>query len=1353
MNNPPQPSRWHTETNNRIAYPQFIIFILTIKPKFDMLRKFFSFAGAALLPVLPHFPGRNNQIFFQEDVPNYNELTQTMKMRFNLLLIVLILIFIQPPGFSKNGYIRDWLIIGSFKAQPDENNLAHEYIPDEAKIHAFGGQRHADRLWMLYHANNDVLNFADPLLKFQFREQSVAYAQVFVYSPQSQTAQLRVGSDDGVAIWCNSKRIHFVNHQRTHNFDDDQIAFELQQGWNRLLFKVINGALDWKLSARILAENEVHLQAENPLTIPVNLNTPADLKLWEYNPELTPIIEENNEPYVHFDFYLLNQSTKVIKNVDLAICLHRKPLISLQPVSDILGGELFLCYARIPFAAMSDSLLKNAAAIELLCKHSDAYKYSPFPLFNLSKIIATVFNHWHLTNWSAFSEDNTLIFKKEWQPPLEFTGLELDLHLEVEKYCGTFYLNRKEKTDQFTGYSGAIRLTNEANPRQKYQLKLELQSKDSTLIAAEPLPFQATVKPHFTGIESFLFDRKLATDLFRQPVSIALEVELAIFQALKQQNLRELRKLLADVRTQFKPVSTKADSYTIAMIGNAHIDMAWLWRYPESINVCRETFRNAVENMKKYPDYKFSHGQALSYWWIEEQDPELFKEIKNFVKNEQWEIVGGTWVEPDLNLSDGESQIRQYLYGKHYFKEKFDIDINVGWMPDTFGHPATLPQILHKCGIKTYSFFRPWNSERFFHWRSPDGSQVLAHRPRNWFVLNDVDQDVFQGLWEEVKNFGVHEVARFYGHGDHGGGPNRKHIEKIQELDDLLAFPQVKMTRMDQYYQNIFNLLNDSTRIPPEFPVVEADQNFVFPGCYTSQAKTKWNNRRAENLVPLTEVFASLATFFKFDYPQREFTGIWRDLLFNQFHDILAGSSIGPVYEDADQIYQNLFERTQQILQGALQVLASNVNTLFSDNDALPLVVFNSLNWPRTAPVEMTIHLQPEMNDVQLFDTEGQPTPLQIIEQQEDKLKVVFLAREIPEIGYRTFWLKQLKQKVTVKPLDQSLKLENQFLSVEINRRTGCIDKFRMKDLDLNLFNGPGCEFQLQADEPDNMSAWEIGLKGPILPFNKPSRVEVVEDGAVRKVIRVEYKFNQSLFIQKYILYNELPQLDVQVTINWLERQKMLKIAFPIQIENATATCDIPFGAITRERNGQEIPAQKWIDLSNNEYGVSLLNDCKYGFDIKGTVMRMSALRAPTDPDSTADRGYHGFSYALFPHKGTWSAAKTNLAAYSFNVPPAYIFTQIHRGGLPPSSSFLVIDPDNVVLSAFKKAEDNNDMILRVYEAYGEATSLKITLLKTAHTIYESDMIEWSQEKLAQRGYEIELPISPYEIKTLRIAF
>jgi alpha-mannosidase len=774
-----------------------------------------------------------------------------------------------------------------------------------------------------------------------------------------------------------------------------------------------------------------------------------------------------------------------------------------------------------------------------------------------------------------------------------------------------------------------------------------------------------------------------------------------------------------------------------------------LWRYTETEDVTKQTFRAALDNLKTFPSFTFSHGQAQSYYWIEKNDPLMFQEIKRYVEQGRWEITGGTWVESDANIPSGEALVRQYLYGKRYFKQKFGVTVKHGWYPDTFGHPGSLPQILAGCGIETYSFYRPWGEERMFWWESPDGSRIFTHRPPDWYgTWTPIADTVYTTAKRTYDKFSVTNSVKFYGVGDHGGGPTRRQINKINELSTLQMYPAVKMSSFDKYYSTLLAEKKD-------FPVVRGEQNSIFEGCYTSQAMVKQKNREAEALLPTSEMFSSLAMRYGYAYPDSLYGEAWHRVLFNQFHDVLAGSGVHDVYTDAKNWYDEAFGMATTAMNGGLGKIAANIFTNNKNAKSTPVILFNPLNWQRTEPVELAWKLSGKDLQPAVLDEKGKEVPAQVTGRNGDTVKFVFVPRNVPGIGYKTYWI--ATKNNSKQAVYSELNLENKYYRVDFDPKTGWITRIYDKTEKREIVkpNSPANQLQVQEDDA-GMSAWVIGLKGEPKAMDSLVSVKVIEDGAVRKVVRSEYRYGQSSFAQDAILYKELKRIDFKFTADWHERKKMLKIAFPLNLDSAKATFDIPYGTTERAQDGKEVATQKWTDLSDLLRGVSLLNNAKYGCDVKSNVIRLTALRSSFEPDPKADEGHHEFTYALYPHKGTWREAQTVQRGYEFNTPMVTYSTTQHKGTLTASNSLISCSSTDIVIAAVKKCEDDNGLILRCYETTGKPAEAKFQFWQAVKKVSETDMMEWNEHesknlRLVKNGFTATM--KPFEVKTMKLAF
>lgn len=530
--------------------------------------------------------------------------------------------------------------------------------------------------------------------------------------------------------------------------------------------------------------------------------------------------------------------------------------------------------------------------------------------------------------------------------------------------------------------------------------------------------------------------------------------------------------------------------------------------------------------------------------------------------------------------------------------------------------------------------------------------------------------------------------------------------------------------------------------------------NFVFEGCYTTHSDIKKMNRVLENLLPTAEAFATLAQPYGIPYPQQEFVEAWRNACFNQFHDIFDGSAIHGSYEYSRELFDKAHAIGQDALRNALRKIAENVNT---SGNGIPVVVFNPLSWKRTDVVRVDIpQALQNCRAVSVTDVYGRVVPSQISENQ-----IIFLAQDVPSLGYKIFELNAQGSASSKPTPSKSLFIENEFFKVQVDPVSGTLVSVYDKTARREVLppNHHADVLQIWMERPHGMTAWQLGFTGEIFDLMKAESVEKISAGPVESVIRVRHKYNNSSFQQDVVLYKGVPRIDFRMTADWNEIGTpkadfpMLKVAFPVDVENGKARFEIPFGSIERPANGKEVPAQKWIDISTADYGVSLLNDCKYGHDVKDNVMRLSLLRCSYDPDPKPDQGRHEITYSLYPHTGDWTDANTVRKGYELNNPLIAIVDTNHAGNLPKAYSFLKIQPSNVIVTALKQAEDTQDVILRFYEAEGKDGVAIIDFGFDVGEVSEVNLIEkpLGKPNIPVRNNRVIVPFGKWEIKALRI--
>jgi|SRR5690625_1123993 len=793
------------------------------------------------------------------------------------------------------------------------------------------------------------------------------------------------------------------------------------------------------------------------------------------------------------------------------------------------------------------------------------------------------------------------------------------------------------------------------------------------------------------------------------------------------------------------------------MIGNAHLDLVWLWQWQEGFQETKATFQSALDRLDEFDDFIFTSSSAATYEWVEKNDPKMFAKIKERISEGRWIICGGWWVQPDCNVPSGESFVRQGLIAQRYFRRKFGVTATVGYNVDSFGHNGMLPQILKKSGMDSYVFMRPQPDEkglpsRLFKWESLDGSQVTAFRiPFEYCTFDHLESHIMHSK-TELKNSFDHLMC-FYGVGNHGGGPTKENIKTIQRLKDEMEDPELTFSSTNEFFEDV-------KAIEHKLPVVHDDLQHHASGCYSVHSEVKKFNRRSENLLGMAEKFSVLANYtVQQPYPT-DFNQAWKGVLFNQFHDILPGTSIESAYTDARDLYGETISISSRNLNYALQAMSWNIN-IEEEEDMKPIVVFNPHSWEVKANVEIEYglfvnYLLPE--EFIIEDIHGHEIPYQFVESAAkvpNRKRVAFIAT-LPPLGYSTYKLRPIKPTKNFESVQifesketNELTMENERYRVVFDRTTGAISSLYDKLKDIEVFKDHAAIPVVIQDDSDTWGHAELRFDDVIGQF-KPVHMKVQEEGPVKSIIRVISAYEKSTIVQDFTLYKDMNRIDVHVKVNWQEQYKTLKIKFPVAFNQRKATYEIPFGHIMREANGEEEPMQNWIDVTgtiNKEvqdlYGLSILNDGKYSADVTGNTIHLTVLRSPIyahhdpfvpdeDEDySIIDQGIQNFTYSILPHENGWEEAGTVQHALEINQLPQVVVETYHEGELPQEGSFITVSESNIILSAFKQAEDNDDVILRLYESTNQKTEVNI------------DLPQW------ERNFD--LSFGPSEIKTIRI--
>jgi len=843
---------------------------------------------------------------------------------------------------------------------------------------------------------------------------------------------------------------------------------------------------------------------------------------------------------------------------------------------------------------------------------------------------------------------------------------------------------------------------------------------------------------------------------FREPIGEPFYVSLG-----------EARRTLHEVRDapQLPPRHER-----IRAIGHAHIDVAWLWPLAQTRQKTARTFSTVLRLMERYPNYHFIGSQAQLYRFLEEDYPEMLEEVRRRIAEGRWEVNGATWVEMDTNVTGGESLVRQFLYGRRAFRELLGAEGDVLWLPDVFGYTGSLPQIIRRAGIRYFMTTKiSWNQyNRFpydtFYWVGIDGTPVLTHFPTapsgSWFYTYNAQLTPAQvrGTWQQNRSKDItDEILMTYGYGDGGGGPTHEMLEMGSRLANHPGAPRVVMGTANGFFHDLEERLQGK-RVPEWAGELYLEYH---RGTLTSQAQNKRANRKAEVLYHEAEALAAAATLIGGQYPAEELRRGWELILLNQFHDIIPGSSIRAVYEDSAQDYARAFEIGRRVRDEATALIGSGLAREVKGEGAL---VLNTQGWDRTGIVEVGA---PTRGGMVLVDVaSGEPVPTQAL---EGGSRILALAQGVPAYGYRTYeWRKGSAAPAPAPGVHADERsLETPFLRLTLDERghiTSCYDKRARREV---LAEGePGNVLQAFEDKPLAHDAWDIDIfyQDKMWPVDHVSYIRVLENGPLRAAIEMRRVFRHSIIVQRLHGYVHTPRIDVETEVDWHEHHVLLKVAFPVAVHSAHATYEIQFGAVERPTHWNtswdyarfEVCGHRWADLSEGDYGVSLLNDCKYGHDIKGHVMRLTLIKSATAPDPEADQGLHRFTYSLLPHSGDWRSGTVRQGA-DLNDP--LMVADLPAGNpskaaaLPPVYSLLCCDAPHVVVDTVKGAEDGHGIIVRVYEAHNQRGRVTLTFAHALADVWECNLMEENEAPVATEGQACSFAITPYQIRSFRVCF
>ncbi len=814
-----------------------------------------------------------------------------------------------------------------------------------------------------------------------------------------------------------------------------------------------------------------------------------------------------------------------------------------------------------------------------------------------------------------------------------------------------------------------------------------------------------------------------------------------------RQSIAAARKLYGEMLAKIPWSATSK----VILTGHSHIDVAWLWRIQESIRKSARTFSNVVNLMDKYPEMTFGQSQAVLYDMVKKHYPDIYEQIKEKVANGQWDICGNVWVEADTNVASGEALIRQVLYGTEFFQNEFGKVSKTYWLPDCFGFTWALPQIIKRCGMTNFITSKlSYNDTnkfpfRMFRWQGNDGTQVMAHLMHpgynGVFSVNEL-----MIADRECNNKEQLDTAMgMYGFGDGGGGPTNWMLERGKRLQNFPGLPKAEIGHVDDFFEI-------TAQKAEELPVWNGEMYYEnHRGTFTSQAFVKKNNRRGEYAIERNEMLGVIAQkICGAEYQKAKIETAWQLLLTNQFHDILPGSSIHEVFEDCKKEYALLRKMNAELKNELLALLNAQVKT---EGDSI--VCWNLLSCENDMPVQV------EMADNSLvpLGADGKALP-HTFEKAENGYTLTFTPDEpLPVFGCKVFKLGKAEAEYDSVTATESL-LENSKLKITLDENgiiTSIYDKINSRE----ALDGKGNLLTVALDKCVHETAWnlELNYKKKVWELEKAESIAVLEANAQRGVIETVRTFNKSKITQKIILNRNSDVVLFDTEVDWHETDKVLKAEFNVAVIDTDATYNIAHGAIKRPTHWNtsfdytrfEVAAHKWADLSEGGYGISLLNNCKYGYDIHNSRMRITLMRAPTCPDRTGDHGINTFVYALYPHKNGWQDAQTVKNGLKLNQPAIASVVPAQSGSLESGWAMLEISSDNFAIDCIKPAQDGRGVIIRLAEEERRRGTAKLTWKLGGKIVTECNMIEQDEQEMPFDGESFEFSYKPFEVKTFRI--
>ena len=978
--------------------------------------------------------------------------------------------------------------------------------------------------------------------------------------------------------------------------------------------------------------------------------------------------------------------------------------------------------------------------------------------------------------WGGY--DRTTWFRTTVTIPAEFSGLPVGLRLDLPE--ALLFVNGRPLSGIDANHQEVL-LTEKAKTGQTFHLAIQAYSgrtkdvshfKRADLVVIYPTAkILSAALGFFRDLDKMYGPGTPESKEIRELIRRTL-IYLKYFKPDGEEYPNAIGRALNFLHNTLETEFTPGTEGVVNLLGQSHIDLAWLWTIKEARRKVGRTFSSMIRLLEEYPEFRYTQSQAKLYDILLSDYPTLAKDVRTHIASGRWEVTGSTWVEPDCNIPSGESLVRQVLHGKRFFKTQFGIDTDIFWVPDSFGYSAALPQILKKAGIRFFFTTKlTWNdTTRFpynsFWWEGIDGSRILSHMPPVGLEGNAAPKDLRKAWTSYGQKDLAPQVLMTYGFGDGGGGVTKKQILTSRFMRALPALPQARISTAKEFFEA---LVASSDDLPVWTGELYLEKH---RGALTTLGWIKRSNRLAETDLYTAELFGTLALLNpaskakKPRYPETELEAAWKTLLTNQFHDILCGTSIADVFAEARGSFEQIFDLTGTARDKSIAQLQSPVR---KGQNEWTFTVFNTLPWKRSDYVELVIPAAER--GFRITDETGAACPFQMLGRSKGTTKVLCYIQDIGAMSGRTLTIVPDKR---TDPEIQGWKIgarqiESPLYRIRLDSKGSLTSLYERRTRREILPRGARANvLQTFVDKPKEWEAWEIdpefeSKQHQVLTVRS---MEVVERGPLRVTLEIVHKSERGTTVkQRMMLYHQLGRIDFATAADWRDRQTLLKVAFPVNLRAQAATYEIQFGSLERSTKGKtpqdkakyEVPAQQWADLSDKKFGVTLVNDSKYAYDVKENVLRLTLLRNPhypheVDPSKQTgshvmDQGPHEFRYAVVPHHGDWKSGGSVRAAREFNH-PLLVFAGV---ALRPVDPLLKTLTPGIYVSAIKKSEEGTETLVRLYEGHGQTTKAIIEFGYTIDQATECDLLEQPVTKLKATKGKLQLKFTPYEIKTLKL--